>query len=134
MTTKTAPRTAAALVAEAKGRVENLDPATFAEQAARTDTVVIDLREAEELTATGRIPGAVHIPRGMLEFRCDPSSPYHDDRLRPSTRTLLYCASGGRSALAADLLASFGYGDVAHLDGGFNGWTAAGQPVESATS
>ncbi len=131
LTTRTRPRTASALVAEAKGRVENLDVAGFADQAARDDAVVIDLREPEEL-ASGRIPGAVHVPRGMLEFRCDPTSPYHDERLRPAGRTLLYCASGGRSALAADLLRSFGYTDVAHLEPGFKGWVEAGQPVQPA--
>lgn len=120
--------TAAAAVAAARARVENLTVEQFAEEADREDVVVVDLREPEELATHGRIPGAVHVPRGMLEFRCDPTSPYHEPALDPSRRTLLYCASGGRSALAADVLTGFGY-DVAHLDGGFASWTEAGHPV-----
>lgn len=123
-------KTAAALVAEAKARVENLTVEQFAKEVEGGDAVVVDLRETEELTASGRIPGAVHIPRGMIEFRSDPTSPYHNDALDPGTRTVLYCASGGRSALAAAALKELGYTNVGHLDGGFKAWTEAGRPVE----
>jgi rhodanese-related sulfurtransferase len=121
--------TSADMVAAAKEDLEELEPQRFAEEAERDEAVVVDLRDADELAA-GVIPGAVHVPRGMLEFRADPASSYHDDRLRPDARVLLHCASGGRSALAAQTLRSLGYQDVAHLEGGFNAWRDAGMPVE----
>lgn len=123
------PKSAAELVAEAKQRVENLSPDEVEQELAQGATVV-DLREPEELEATGRIPGSVHIPRGMLEFRADPTSPYHLEPMDPSARVILHCASGGRSALAAAALAEMGYERVAHLDGGITAWREAGKPVE----
>lgn len=128
LTTRTQPRTAAELVADARGRVENLDVEQFAAEVGRPDVVVVDLREPEEVAA-GHVPGAVRVPRGMLEFRADPTSPYHDPRLQPGARILLYCASGGRSALAADALRTLGHTDVAHLAPGFAAWVAAGCEV-----
>jgi rhodanese-related sulfurtransferase len=94
--------------------------------------VVVDLRESEELAATGKIPGSLHVPRGMLEFRADPTSPYHLPELDPAKRVILHCASGGRSALAAATLQDMGYDNVAHLDGGMNAWTEAGGATEPA--
>ena len=122
------PKSASELVAEAKQRVENLTPDDVERELA-AGAVVVDLRESEEL-AGGRIPGAVHVPRGMLEFRADPTSPYHDAALDPSARVILHCAAGGRSALAAATLKEMGYENVAHLDGGFGAWQGAGKPVE----
>lgn len=122
------PKSAADLVAEAKQRVENLTPDDVEREMAG-GAVVVDLRDTEEL-AGGRIPGAVHVSRGMLEFRADPSSPYHDAALDPSARVILHCAAGGRSALAAATLKEMGYDNVAHLDGGFGAWQSAGKPVE----
>jgi len=121
--------TAAELVASAKARVRNLEPGAFADLATAPDAVIVDIREADE-RVEGTIPGAIHVPRGMLEFCADPTSPYHDDRLRPDRRVLLHCASGGRSALAAATLQDMGYTDVAHLDGGITAWKDAGKPVE----
>ena len=72
------------------------------------------------------------MPRGMLEFRADPSSPAHLPDMRPERRVILHCASGGRSALAAATLAAMGYRDVAHLDGGLTAWREAGLPVDGA--
>jgi rhodanese-related sulfurtransferase len=121
---------AADLVAAAKADLENLDPDAVEAEVSSGQAVLVDLREAEELEATGRIPGAVHVPRGMLEFRADPSSPYHQAPLDPSARVILHCASGGRSALAAATLKEMGYQNVAHLDGGVNAWKEAGKPLE----
>lgn len=123
-------KSASELVGEAKGRVENLDPDAVEQELAGGDAILVDLREAEELAANGRIPGAVHVPRGMLEFRADPTSTYHQAPLDPSKRVILHCASGGRSALAAATLQDMGYADVAHLDGGITAWKDAGKPVE----
>jgi rhodanese-related sulfurtransferase len=117
------------MVQEAKGRVENLSVEGLEAEMNSGDAMVVDLREAEEL-AGGKIPGSVHVPRGMLEFRADPSSPYHQEPLDPSRRVILHCASGGRSALAASMLQDMGYSNVAHLDGGFTAWKDAGKPTE----
>jgi len=122
-------KTSAEMVQEAKGRVENLSVEGLEAEMNSGDAMVVDLREAEEL-AGGKIPGSVHVPRGMLEFRADPSSPYHQEPLDPSRRVILHCASGGRSALAASMLQDMGYSNVAHLDGGFTAWTDAGKPTE----
>jgi rhodanese-related sulfurtransferase len=73
------------------------------------------------------------MPRGMLEFYADSTLPYHRPELTPDRRIILHCASGGRSALAADLLTDMGYTNVAHMDGGITAWKAAGRPVEQAT-
>jgi len=119
---------AADLVAEAKAKIDNLDPDAVEAELA-SGAVLVDLREAKELE-DGHIPGSVHIPRGMLEFRADPSSTYHQAPLDPGARVIVHCASGGRSALAAATLKDMGYENVAHLDGGFNAWKAAGKSVE----
>lgn len=123
-------KTAAEMVGDAKSRIENLGPDDVEAEMADASVVLVDIREANELTESGRIPGSIHVPRGMLEFRADPTSPYHQPPLDPSARVILHCASGGRSALAAAALKEMGYHKVAHLDGGLNGWKDAGKPIE----
>ena len=76
----------------------------------------------------------MHVPRGMLEFWLDPTSPYYTGKVDPEKRIVVYCAQGGRSALAADVLREMGFPDVAHLEPGFNGWAAAGLPIERASA
>jgi len=126
----TVGKSAAELVAEAKGRVENLSVDEVAAEMSTGDAVLVDLREPEELTTNGKIPGSVNVPRGMLEFRADPTSPYHQEPFDPSRRVIVHCASGGRSALAAATLQDMGYQRVAHLEGGFTAWKDAGRPTE----
>lgn len=116
------------LVSQAKSQIENLTPEQVEQERAQ-GAVVVDLREPAELQVDGMIPGAVHAPRGMLEFHADPATPYHLPELDPDRRTILYCASGGRSALGAVALASLGYRDVAHLDGGMKAWLNEGRPT-----
>ena len=125
-------KTAAELVTEAKKRIQNLTVDEAAEDLERGNALLVDLREPGEREAQGVIPGAVHAPRGMLEFWADPTSCYHRAEFNPSRRVILHCAGGGRSALAADILQQMGYSNVAHLDGGFTAWKAANQPVEDA--
>lgn len=120
---------ASELVAEAKAQVENLTPDQVEAELQSGDAVLVDLREPEEVAAA-KIPGSVHIPRGMLEFRADPTSPYSEPALDPSKRVILHCASGGRSALGAIALQQLGYDNVAHLDGGIGAWKEAGKPTE----
>ena len=89
------------------------------------DVVLVDVREQVERGLDGGIPGSVHAPRGMLEFQADPESPAYNDSLDPEKRLVLYCASGGRSALAAKTLIDMGFSDVSSLAGGFQAWKAA---------
>jgi rhodanese-related sulfurtransferase len=125
-----ADKTAAQLVQEAKSSIDNLTPDQVQAEIAAGNVTLVDVRDAPEL-ANGSIPGAVHASRGMLEFYADPSSPYHKAELNPIRRIILHCASGGRSALAVHTLRALGYKNVAHLDGGFKAWRAAGKPVNS---
>lgn len=122
--------TAAEMVAAAKAAVDNLSVETVAKELEEGRAVLVDIRETEERVQHGCIPGAIHLPRGMLEFYADPSSPYHRAELEPAQRVILHCASGGRSALAVQTLQQLGYTDVAHLEGGIGAWAAAGNPVE----
>lgn len=125
-------QSSADLVAQAKSRIRNLSPDEVASAIGEEGTVVVDIREADEREATGALPGAIHAPRGMLEFYADPAHPSHKPELAPDREIILVCASGGRSALAADTLQTMGFRHVAHLDGGMNAWLAAGKPVNSA--
>ena len=129
MSTKTSNH----LVAEAKGRIENLSPAAVAAELAGGDVLLVDLREADEWRQQGGIAGSIHAPRGMLEFYADPTSAYYAPEFDPGRRTILYCASGGRSALAVETLQFLGYERVAHLDGGLKAWRNAGLTVEAAS-
>jgi rhodanese-related sulfurtransferase len=123
------PKTATQMVAEAKGRIENLTPAQVAAELEGGDVTLVDIREDDDRTRNGVIPGSVHSPRGMLEFWADPTSPYHRKEFDPARRTILYCGGGGQSALAADTLQRMGY-NVAHLDGGSTAWKEEGRPVQ----
>ena len=90
------------------------------------NTLILDVRDAPEVAASGKIAGAVNVSRGMLEFRADPESPYYDKNFDKNKTVILYCASGGRSALAGKLLKDMGYEKVYNV-GGFKDWTG---PVE----
>ena len=96
---------------------------------ARGGVLVVDVREPPELQTSGKIDGALNVSGGMLEFRADPQSPHHDPRFDKTKTTILYCASGTRSALAGKLLKDMGYEKVFNL-GGFKDWAAAGGAVD----
>lgn len=123
-------KSATDLVKEAKQDIENLSPDQVSDELSKGNVSLIDLRENEELTQNGKIAGAVHAPRGMLEFYADPSLPYYKPAFDKSKRIILYCASSGRSALGVTTLKQMGYENVAHLDGGIKAWKEAGKPVE----
>lgn len=123
-------KSAADLVKEAKQQIDNLTPEQVKDELSKGNVTLIDIRESEELKQTGRIPGSVHAPRGMLEFYADASLPYHKPEFDKEKRIILHCASGGRSALAAQTLKQMGYENVAHLDGGIKAWKEASLPVE----
>ena len=123
--------TAAAMVAAARQRVETLAVDQVADEIAGNKALLVDIRETEERLVNGAIPTAVHAALGMLEFYADPTSPYRRADFDPDRRIILYCASSGRSALAADMLQHLGYTRVAHLDGGLKAWKEAGNRTEA---
>ncbi len=127
-----ATKTAAAMVAEARESIENVSVEQLTNELANCSLVLVDVREPEELSKTGVIDGAVHAPRGMIEFYADPASPYHRPEFDPTSRVILYCATSGRSALAVKALTDLGYRNIGHLDGGVKAWSAAGQPLVTA--
>ena len=118
------------LVDQAKAEIDNLSPAELAAELESGETVVVDIRDFRELYLKGKVPNAVHAPRGMLEFWIDPASEYYREIFDPSRRYVLYCAGGGRSALAAKVMKDMGYVDVGHLEPGFGGWEADGRDIE----
>jgi rhodanese-related sulfurtransferase len=93
------------------------------------NVTVIDVRDAPEVAASGKVKGALNVSRGMLEFRADPASPYHDKNLDPGKTVIVYCASGGRSALSGKTLRDMGYTQVYNL-GAFKDWAESGGAVE----
>ena len=95
------------------------------------ETVIVDIRDIRELYREGKIPGALHAPRGMLEFWVDPESEYHREVFSSGKRFVLYCAKSHRSALATQALQTMGLEPICHIDGGFEAWTKAGMPVEA---
>ena len=127
------PKTAAQMVDEAKGRIENLTPEQVANEIEGGEVTLIDIRQDEDRIQNGAIPKSVHAPRGMLEFWADPTSDFHRKEFDPARRTILYCGGGGQSALAADTLQEMGY-NAAHLDGGITAWKEEGRPVEEVRS
>jgi rhodanese-related sulfurtransferase len=126
---KDAIKTAAVMVAEARVRVENLSADDVARESLAGTALLVDLRETEERERDGVIPGALHVPRGQLEFFADPMSPYHLRELAFARRIILHCTTGNRSVLAADLLQSMGYHNVAHLEGGYRAWCDRGHTI-----
>jgi rhodanese-related sulfurtransferase len=117
-------------VAEANAVITTLPVAQVATQVGSGDTVFVDLRGDVELANTGIIPGAVHVSRGMLEFVVDPTSPYHNPVFDGDKASIFYCASGGRSALAAQRAQEMGLQRVAHMGGGLKAWKEAGYTLE----
>ena len=118
------------LLAAANATVPRISREEAAALIAGGNALVVDVRDAPE-QAAGKVAGAKHVSRGMLEFRADPASPYHDPDFDPDRTVIVYCASGGRSALAGKALQDLGYRDVRNL-GGFKDWAEGGGAVEPA--
>ena len=102
--------------------VPKITPDQASDKMKKGNTLVVDVRDASEVAASGMIAGAVNVSRGMLEFRADPQSSYHDKNFDKGKTVILYCVSGGRAALAGKLLKELGYDDVYNL-GSFKDWT-----------
>ena len=119
------------LLEAANAAVPKLTPAQAREMMAKGNTLVVDVRDAPELEKSGKVAGAVHHSRGMLEFRADPESPYYDKSFARDKTIIVYCASGGRSALAGKMLKDMGYGQVYNM-GAFKDWADSGGAIEKA--
>ncbi|MFZ1103551.1 MAG: rhodanese-like domain-containing protein [Hyphomicrobiaceae bacterium] len=119
------------MVEAAKRAIEEIPAAEAVQLAGRDDVVLVDIRDIRELGRDGRVPGAFHAPRGMLEFWIDPASPYFKPVFGADKKYVFFCAGGLRSALAAKTAQDMGLKPVAHILGGFRGWKDAGGPVEA---
>jgi rhodanese-related sulfurtransferase len=119
-----------ALVEAAKRAIEEIEAADAVKLAGRDDVVLVDIRDVRELGRDGKVPGAFHVPRGMLEFWIDPESPYYKQKFGEDKKFVFFCAGGLRSALAAKTAQDMGLKPVAHVLGGFKAWKEAGGPTE----
>jgi len=118
------------MVAEAAREVASISPKDAEALLGRADTLIVDIRDIRELQREGKIPGAFHCPRGMLEFWIDPQSPYHKPEFSEDKSFVFYCASAWRSALATKAAKDMGLPHVQHIEGGFGAWKQQGLPVE----
>jgi len=125
------PTTVKQMLEAANAAVPRITPAQAGEMIAHGNTLVVDVRDAPELEQSGRVAGAINVSRGMLEFRADSESPYHDKNFRRDKTIIVYCGSGGRSALSGKVLKDMGYERVYNL-GAFKDWADAGGPIEKA--
>jgi rhodanese-related sulfurtransferase len=116
---------------EAKKAIEEIEPADAVKLAGRDDVVLVDIRDPRELERDGKVPGAFHCTRGMLEFWIDPDSPYYKPIFGEDKKFVFFCAGGLRSALAAKTAQDMGLKPVAHVLGGFKGWKEAAGPTEA---
>lgn len=122
-------KTVQEMLAAANAEVPRIAAGEAKTLAAQSQVVLLDVRDAAEVKASGKAKGAVAVSRGLLEFRADPQSPLHDAAFDRAKTIIVYCASGGRSALAGKTLKDMGYADVRNL-GGFKDWVEAGGEVE----
>jgi len=120
------------LLAQARSRLERLDPQAV-KAAMANGAVLVDIRAESQRAADGTVPGALFIPRNVLEWRCDPASDHHDERVEPDRQVVLMCDAGYQSSLAAATLLDLGV-DATDLEGGFQAWRAAGLPTEPPMS
>ncbi len=117
------------MIEAANAAVPKITPAQARAMIENGNTLVVDVRDGSEVENTGKVAGAVHVSRGMLEFRSDPEAPSHDKNFAKDKTVILYCASGGRAALAGKLLKDMGYGQVFN-SGGFKDWADSGAAIE----
>jgi rhodanese-related sulfurtransferase len=120
------------MIEAANAAVPRITPAQAQEMIGKGNALVVDVRDAPEVEKSGKVEGSVHVSRGMLEFRADPESPYHDKNFARDKTVIVYCASGGRAALAGKVLHDMGYDHVYNL-GGFKDWAESGGAVDKPT-
>jgi rhodanese-related sulfurtransferase len=122
-------KTVQSMLAEAEAAVPRINPEDARKLLGQPDVLFLDVREPPEVATSGKVQGALAIPRGLVEFRADPASPMHDAAFDRAKTIVAYCASGGRSALVGKTLKDMGYANVRNL-GGFKGWVDAGGEIE----
>ncbi len=127
---QTITQSSKSMVDAAEREIETLSIEDALKLHGRDDVVLVDIRDPRELARDGKVPGAFHCTRGMLEFWIDPESPYHKAKFAEDKRFVFFCAGGMRSALAAHTAHRMGLKPVAHIKGGFGAWKNAGGPVE----
>lgn len=120
------------MVEAANAVVRRITPAEAEKLMAQENTLVVDVRDAPEVEKSGKVAGAINVSRGLLEFRADPESPYHDKNFSTDKTVILYCASGGRSALSGKTLKEMGYERVYNL-GAFKDWVDSGGAIDKPT-
>ncbi len=119
------------LIEEAEKNIAALSVSEVAGLLDDETVTIVDIRDIRELQREGKLPGAVHAPRGMLEFWVDPDSPYHRELFSEDKKFVFYCASAWRSALATQTVQQMGMSNVCHMSGGFTAWKEAEQPIEA---
>ena len=119
------------LIEEALSQIETLSSEDAFGLEENEEFLFVDLRDPRELEREGKIPGAFHAPRGMLEFWVDPSSPYHKEVFASGKRLVFYCQSGWRSALATKAVQDMGLERVCHIGDGYRGWKDSGADIEN---
>ncbi len=123
------PTTVKEMMQAADAVVPRLSPDQARAKMAAGNVVIVDVRDVPEVAATGKVAGAIHIPRGMLEFRADDTTPYHDKNLAKDKTVLVYCAAGARAALSGKVLKDMGYAEVYNI-GGFKDWAESGGKID----
>lgn len=118
------------MVEQAEAQIDILSPQEAMALVGEEDVVFVDIRDVRELEREGKLPGAYHMPRGMLEFWVDPDSPYYKPLFDEDKRFVFYCAAAWRSALATATAKKIGLEKTYHIDGGLTGWKEAGGPIE----
>jgi|TARA_B100001105_G_C22267814_1_gene389669 rhodanese-related sulfurtransferase len=118
------------LIEEAEKNIETISVDEVAGLLHDETVTIVDIRDIRELQREGKLPGAIHAPRGMLEFWVDPDSPYHRELFSEEKKFVFYCASAWRSALATQTVQQMGMNNVCHMSGGFTAWKEAEQPIE----
>ena len=118
------------LIEDAEKNIETLSVADVAGLLDDESVTIVDIRDIRELVREGKLPGAIHAPRGMLEFWVDPDSPYHRELFSEDKKFVFYCASAWRSALATQTVQQMGMNNVCHMGGGFTAWKEAKLPIE----
>ena len=119
------------MVEVAKSEIDNISPEEASRRATEEGALIVDIRDVREMQRDGAIPGAMHAPRGMLEFWVSPDSPYTKEIFGEDREFVLCCAGGMRSALSAKTLKDMGMEKISHIETGFGGWQADDMPIET---
>ncbi|MEO4000011.1 rhodanese-like domain-containing protein [Mesorhizobium sp. CAU 1732] len=123
------PTSVKEMMAAANAAIPKISPDQAQKLMREKNALVVDVRDPAEVEASGKVKGAINIPRGMLEFRADDETQYFDKSFSKDRPVIVYCASGGRSALSGKTLKDMGYTEVHNL-GGFKDWAESGGDVE----